>query len=143
MRLAALACLLLAGCTAQSNANLNAQMAKLAAVTIADLNAAAADAGAHGDVLAAACYPPLANWVLTMQQQHGAPVSVPVGAFSAFQQTRDVVKGLTSGGGMASIPNSVKLGCAALYLDAQGDVLGFVALLTAIATGRFVPPLVP
>ena len=141
MKVAAACLLLLAGCTAQSNASLNASLAKLASVTIADLNAAAADAGQHGDVLAAVCYPPLANWVMTMQAQ--APITAPAGAFSAFQQTRDVYKGLTTGG-FAAVPNSVKLGCSALYLDAMGDVTQFVGMLALIATGRFAPtPLVP
>jgi len=139
---AALLVLLLAGCAAQSNASLNDSLAKLASVTIADLNAAAADAGAHGDVLAAACYPPLANWVMTMQEQHGAPIAAPAGAFSAFQQTRDVYKGLTAGG-LAAVPPTVKLGCSALYLDAMGDVTQFVSMLALIATGRYVPPILP
>ena len=132
-----LGCLLLASCTAQSNATLNSEIAKLAAVAVADLNAAAADASNHGDTLAAACYPALANWIITIQQQHG-PVVAPAGAFSAFQQTRDILKG-----GMGGIPPSVKLGCAALYLDAQGDALAFVTMLAGISTGRFTPPLVP
>ena len=135
MRAALLACLLLAGCSVpQSNANLNASLAKLAAVTIADLNAAAADAGSHGDVLAAACYPALANWVMTMQQQSGQPTA-PVGAFSAFQASRDILKS-----GMGGIPASIKLGCGGLYLDVQGDVMSFVALLARISAGGGVLP---
>lgn len=127
--------LLLAGCTTQSNANLNAELAKLASVAITDLNAAAADAANHGDVLAAKCYPAMVDWIITIQQQHG-PITAPAGAFSAFQQARDILKG-----GMGGIPNTVKLNCAALYLDAQGDALTFVAFLAGISTGRFAPPL--
>lgn len=146
MRIAYLAvAVLLAGCTAQqqqqTNTNLNNALAKLAAVSIADLNAAAADAAAHNDTLAVACYPVLANWVITLQQNHGQPV-VPMGAFDAFQHARDIYKGFsTPGGALASIPNSVKLGCSALFLDAQGDVLGFINLLTRIASGTYVPPI--
>src|SRR6185437_13569753 len=143
MRIAYLAVALLAGCTAQqqqqTNTNLNNALAKLAAINIADLNAAAADAAAHNDTLAVACYPVLANWVITLQQNHGQPV-VPAGAFDAFQHARDIYKGL-GGAGLAAIPNSVKLGCAALFLDAQGDVLSFINMLTRIASGTYVPPL--
>jgi hypothetical protein len=136
MRLVLLACLLLAGCNAQPNAaNLNAQLARLASVAINDLNVAAADAANHGDTLAAACYPALANWIITLQQSQGQ-ITAPAGAFSAFQQTRDILKS-----GMPGIPPSVKLGCAALYLDAQGDVLKFVTLLASISSGQFIPPL--
>jgi len=144
MRFAYLALLLLAGCTAQqqqTNANVNAALARLAAVSIADLNAAAADAAAHNDTLAVACYPVLANFVITLQQNPGHP-AVPAGAFDAFQRARDIYKGI-GGGGLADIPNSVKLGCAALFLDAQGDVLSFINMLTRIASGTYVPPFMP
>jgi hypothetical protein len=139
--------LLLVACTQQQqvNTDINTALAKLASVTISDLNAAAADAQAHGDVLAVACYPVLANWVISLQQQaHGQPL-VPSGAFSAFQAGRDVYKNFSgaAGGGLAAVPNSVKLGCSALYLDAKGDVLSFITLLTRIASGTFVPPLPP
>ena len=136
----------LIACTQQQQANtdINAALAKLASVTIADLNAAAADAQAHGDVLAVACYPALANWVMTLQQAHGGQSAVPVGAFDAFQHARDAYKGFTgASGGLAAVPNSVKLGCSALYLDAKGDVLSFIALLTRIASGTYVPPIPP
>jgi hypothetical protein len=142
MRNAYLALVLLAGCTAQqqqTNTNVDAALARLAAVSIADLNAAAADAAAHNDTLAVACYPVLANFVITLQQNHGQPV-VPAGAFDAFQHARDIYKGL-NGAGMSAIPDSVKLGCAALFLDAQGDVLSFINMLTRIASGTYVPPL--
>jgi len=145
MRYAYLLALALVGCTAQqqqaSTNNIDAAFARLAAISIADLNAAAADAAEHNDTLAAACYPVLANFVITLQQNHGHPV-VPSGAFDAFQRARDIYKGVGAAG-LAAIPNSVKLGCSALFLDAQGDLVSFVNLLVRIASGTYVPPIVP
>ena len=143
MRFAYLALALLAGCTAQqqqqANTNLNSALAHLAATSIADLNAAAADAAAHNDQPAMACYPPLANWIITLQQNHGQPL-VPAGAFDAFQHARDIYKDF-NGSLRTAIPDSVMRGCSWLFLDAQGDVLSFVNLLTRIASGTYVPPL--
>src|SRR3569833_2878140 len=112
MRNAYLALVFLAGCTAQqqmqANTNMNAALARLAATSIADLNAAAADAAAHNDQPAMACYPPLINWVMTLQQTNGQPV-VPAGAFDAFQHARDIYKDF-NGSARTAIPDTVMRG---------------------------------
>lgn len=129
--------LLLAGCAQQQR--LDADLDKLAATSITDLNAATVAAQTQGDVLAAACYPALAGWITQLQQHRTAP---PIGVFSAFQQQRGIYKALSPmGGGVSGMPTSVKLGCAALYIDVKGDVVNFVSLLVRIASGTYVPPI--
>ena len=92
-------------------------------LTNADLDAALADATAHGDKAAMACYPVLKSVIANLPAQ--VPAAPPAGIVSAFQAARDASKAVQSGvtSGQNAIVQEVNLGCAALFNDTQGDIL--------------------
>ena len=106
-------------------------VAKMQAVGTADLNDAEVDAVAHSDAISTPCYPALVTWLNGVQ----SPVVTPpagAGVFWAQQRLRDVA----AAGSSVSIPVSVKLACAALFVDdatfiAKADA----CLAAAVATG--------
>ena len=98
--------------------------AALTAFTVADLQAAQADALAQTppDTVAANCYAALIPVVQGALAQAGAVGTGIKGGFSAFQKARDGVK-LAQGG----IPSSLNVACAPLVLDAANTVIGIAA----------------
>lgn len=86
----------LAGCTAVQPDTPAASdpLAAFADFTIADLEAARADAAAHGEAIAAACYAALKDFVATVRERPGGTVK---GAFSAYQRVRDLHRGVEGG----------------------------------------------
>ncbi len=107
-------------------------LAQLADFAVSDLEAADADAQAHGDEIAHACYPALIRFV------QAAPTGqqTVLGAFSAFQKTRDLAKGVRRG-----VPDYLVLGCAPLVADIKGDAAALVGTLAALVgrAGMLVP----
>lgn len=85
----------------------------------ADLTAALLDANNSGDAFAAQCY---AGIIAYNDANPKAVIGIqkPVGAVSAFQTARDVVKGLQNPADF--IPKELVLACGPLALDIQGDV---------------------
>ena len=116
-------------------------IAKLQTVTVNDLNDAEADAVAANDAIAMPCYPALAGWIGGLK----SPIATPpagAGVFYAQQKLRDVNTASTS----FSIPVSVKLACAALFVDdatfvAKADAFIAAAVASGGATAIPVLPL--
>jgi hypothetical protein len=137
MKPLAIICMLALSACAAGQTKDNA-VVSLASFAISDLQAAQADAEAHGDQIATACYPALITFVT--QLQSSAQQSSPAGTFSGFQRARDAVKD-TEGG----VPVYLRIGCAALVQDVTSDVAQFLGALAsigvkgaAIAAGKFV-----
>lgn len=99
-------------------------------VTVEDLDAATADAVAHNDVLAAACYPVLKKYVA-----QGLPGQAKVkGAFEAFQRARDGVNQFQAG-----VPTDLRMGCAPLLMDVQQMAMRIAAIAGAKSHGIPLP----
>lgn len=115
--LAAALTLALAGCAGapRQPAPINpAQViGQLKSFTVADLQAADADAKAHGDAVASMCYEAL---VPIVGNADLLPTAPPQGGFSAFQAGRDVVKGAQ---GLPQQVQQLNVPCAPLVLDVQ------------------------
>lgn len=104
-------------------------------VTVADLDAAMADAQQNNDVIAMNCYPVLKKYVL-MGSQGTTKI---VGAFSAYQKARDIKKGIGAG-----VPDDLKLGCAAMLQETRDFVLKMAAIAGASSVvGPAAPALIP
>lgn len=115
--------LTLAGCTFSNPVALtqNSSLSDLAKFTVADLQAADADAVANNDAVAHACYPALEQFVQSLPTSGGTVA----GAFSAFQKTRDLANGVKAG-----LPTYLKIGCAPLVMDEQ-QLINQLALIGA------------
>lgn len=114
-------------------------VAMLKAFTITDLEAAQADATSHADTIAATCY---AELVTTVQNLPSAGLPKPKGAFSAFQEARDVANGVKRLQG--GLPQSLNVACAPLVLDASQTVLMLGARVgVAAAVPIALPGLIP
>jgi hypothetical protein len=99
----------------------------------ADAKAALADADAHQDKIASACYGAIADLTTAKLQAHGAPGG---GLLLAFQKLRDLNK-------LSSSPQGTQLiiGCAPLVQDAQVNMLQFFTSIGAavLLKGVLVP----
>ena len=120
--IAALAVVALTGCaTAQPAATTSPDvLQQISQFTIADLQAADADAVANNDVIAHACYPALEQFVKSLPGANGT--TTVAGAFSAFQQARDLRNSVAAG-----IPTYLTMGCGPLYAQVHGDLLKAIA----------------
>lgn len=97
--------------------------AALQIITQNDLDAALADAMAHNDIIAMACYPVLKKYVA-----QGIPgLQKSAGVFDTFQMTRDGMVGLNAG-----IPTDLRMGCAPLVQDERD----LIQKLSAMAAGN-------
>jgi len=111
----------------------------LASFTVADLQAASADAHAQvpPDQTAYQCYDYLASVIPTIQLPAGMST---VGAFVAFQKARDVANGVS---GIQGQLKTLNLACAPLVIDTQTTINKLLLLgAGAAATGGatvFVP----
>lgn len=114
-------------------------LAKLAAFTVADLQAASADAKAQtpADVTASQCYDFLAATIPTIKLPNGQTQTV--GAFAAFQKLRDLHNGTLNPKGILT---SLNLACAPLVIDTQ-TVINKLLLMGAgtAATGGTLGPI--
>jgi hypothetical protein len=114
-----MAALLLGACaTVQTDgteqaSDLQTAVQRLAEFTHADLQAAKADADAHGDVMGSMCWAAIDKHVGA-----GTVGSIPEikGVFSAFQAKRDLQRSL---GGLKDSPvlQDIKIGCAPMLMD--------------------------
>jgi len=103
--------------------------------TVADLQAADADAKAHHDTLAATCYEALVPVI--QAQPNLIPSTAPKGLFTAFQEGRDGVNAIQA------VPTALKglnVACGPLVLDAQQTVLA-LGLKIAPAALPVLPPI--
>lgn len=133
---------LAAGCTpntaggaANPPAALGQVQATLQKFTVADLQAADADAKAHHDTIAATCYEALIPVV--QAQPSLIPSALPKGLFTAFQEGRDGVSAIQA------VPSALKglnVACGPLVLDAQQTILA-LGLKVAPAALPILPPL--
>lgn len=99
----------------------NTDQQALANFTTADLQAAIADATANDDQTALMCY----NALLPIARAQETAGAVPVGAISTFQRGRDGVQLLKGS-------SPVKLACAPLAIDVQGDTLSLTTLIPGL-----------
>lgn len=93
---------------AEVQTNIQADLAKVQAITVPDLQAAFEDAKAHNDMAAANCY-----FTLLAVVQSKVQMPTIKGVASAFQASRDVV----SGNVVNDLAKNVNIGCAALFVD--------------------------
>jgi uncharacterized protein YceK len=117
-------CIFLAGCSSVSGlSSPGSPFGDVLALTVADLEAALADATAHQDLPAMQCYPVLLGIVKNLPSQLPT-AGAPKGVVSTFQAARDLSKkAQTFSGANDPLIQAVNLGCAALYNDAKGDAL--------------------
>lgn len=110
----------------------------LAAFTVADLQAASADAKAQvpPDVTAGQCYDFLITVIPTIK---GPASGQTVGAFVAFQKARDLANGATAVNGVLK---NLNLACAPLVIDTQTTINKLIVLGAGIgATGGALAPM--
>lgn len=86
----------------------------------ADLNAAIADAAANNDAFATQCYSGILAYNAANPKKSLNGITAPVGVVSAFQTSRDIVKGAQNP--IEFLPKEIVLACGALALDVQGDL---------------------
>ena len=94
-------------------------LVQFANFTVADLNAAQADAVVNKDTISMACYPALVQFIQSLPSSNAG--TTVVGAFSAFQKARDL-RNVAVGG----IPTYLTMGCGPLYAQVHGDLLTFL-----------------
>ena len=113
--------------------NLSDFVAALQKITVADLEAATARAVAGGDLMGAQCYPVLEKYVV-----QGLPgMEKLAGAFDAFEAARLGRKNFSAG-----VPDDLRMGCAALFMDERAFILKLAAVAGASSvTGGAVLPL--
>lgn len=102
-------------------------------LTLADLNAAAADATAHNDVVAAQCYTGLIPVVQAVQGVLPQSGATPIGVVTAFQTARDVKAALAATSGtLARLRAQINLACAPLLIDTQVGIADPLSLFSGI-----------
>lgn len=131
--------LTLAACQPQSSTSSASGLAgaeqALQKFTVADLQAADADAKAHGDTIASTCYEALIPAV--QSQTANLPAALPAGLFTAFQEGRDGIDAIED------VPAGLKglnVACGPLVLDAEQTV---VALGLKVAPAALPLPTLP
>ena len=122
----------LPGASAAGPTGVAGVVAKVQGVAVTDLNDAEADAVANNDVIAQPCYPALVMWIDSLNANGLAKPPAGAGVFYAQQRLRD----LSASSSSLSIPASVKVACAALFVDdatfvSKADVF----LAGAVASG--------
>ena len=115
----------------------NQALAQIGTFTIADLQAADAEAVAANDVEAHACFPALVQFVQSFPVANGTQTIS--GAFSAFEAAR-ITRIQVQGAVSAGVPTYLKMGCSALVLDEQTFVLKLAALAGVASVAA---PIVP
>lgn len=152
MRYLVIAFLLLTGCAALPQAGVQNQIetviTKLATAAVPDLQNAAADANAHGDVVAAQCWSGLIPVTATIQALVNPKVAPAMTAptscstnclFSNIQIIRDAktevsaIVALRNSGKLASIRQSINLACGALWVDMRAGIADPLGLVSGVA----------
>lgn len=125
----------LAGCATagEQSTSLGGALAKLSTDVVVDLDAAQAIAVANNDELAAACFPVLKDWLVTATGSPTPTLGQIKGVISAYEKARTIRRGLEGGG--PSIPNKVKLACAALLQDERLFALRLAAMIGGASVG--------
>lgn len=155
--LIALLALMLAGCysaPAYKSDPTPGVMTKLAKMpkkdATSDLQAAAADALAHNDPVAAQCWNGLIPVVAEIQAILNPPAPPPApavpaakGVFSGFQQIRDAkaavdlelknLLALNASGKLAKIRQEINLACGALWVDVNASIVDPLGLVSGVA----------
>ncbi len=124
------------------------KLSKLANATT-DLQAAAADATAHNDPVAAQCWNGLIPVVAEIKAILNPPAAAPtpltpaIGVFSSFQQLRDVktavnaevrnLLALNASGQLAKIRQEINLACGALFVDVNASIVDPLGLASGVA----------
>ncbi len=116
-------------------------LAVLQQFSIADLQAALADAQANNDVTTIPCWTALLAGV---QAQQAAAPALPAGVFSAIQKTRDLkiqaANLLAANGPLANL----NIACAPLLMDANATLAAFgIATGVVVGTGGIALPALP
>jgi hypothetical protein len=119
---------------------------KLATMAVPDLQAAAADATAHGDVVANQCYIGLIPVVQQIQSQVStalpltSTVAAPIGLATKFQDVRDakaavnaLPAALLNPSQLAGLRVQINLACGALVVDTQASIADPLGLISGIA----------
>lgn len=104
---------------------LNDVLTKFTTWTVADAQAASADAHAHNDVIAYTCW----DWVSTKAQATGAGPLAPIsGLMSGLQVARDIRRTVMTG-----VSDDFQVHCGPLILDEENVILksGLMAGITA------------
>lgn len=125
----------------------SATILKLGAVAISDLQAAAADAKAHNDPIAAQCWTGLVPIAQQLQALAAAQASTtapqkPLGVFSAFQDARDAKAGVNQlvlalgSAQLAQLRQAVDLACGPLVVDAQAGIADPFGLISGPAPAK-------
>lgn len=139
--LALLAILALASCAgtkAQTVASSQTPLEQLAQFTVADLQAALADANSAQDVAASQCYSYLIKVIPTIQARQSQGT---VGAFLAFQKARDLTHGINNANGQLV---QLNIACAPLVVDSVTTINKLAVLgVGGTATGGVLSPLLP
>lgn len=117
--------LIAANASASASTSSTDPLTALANYTTADLAAADADAVAHGDDVAHACYPALTTFVASLPTS--TPGTTVAGAFSLFQKERDLRNVVAAG-----IPKYLLMGCAPLVTEVRGDFLSLLPGVPAV-----------
>ena len=89
--------------------------------TVADLQAADADAVANNDTIAHMCYPAMETFIMSVTGSTNT--TTVLGAVSAFQKARDLANHITAG-----LPVSLKVACAPLLVDDTTLIAKFAAI---------------
>jgi hypothetical protein len=125
----------------------SATILKLGAVALPDLQAAAADAKAHNDLIAAQCWSGLVPIAQQLQAQAAAQASTaapqkPLGVVSAFQDARDAKAGVNQlmlalgSVQLAQLRQAVDLACGPLVVDAQAGIADPFGLISGPAPAK-------
>ena len=120
------------GLTGSATTDLNAAIAKIQNISLADLTAAKADADATGDAIGSACYASIAKLVAAQQSVQSPPqdTSNPGGVIPTthvvltFQRGRDFVNALRPG-------SAVSVACAPLAEEVHMDVVTWMGQVAA------------
>lgn len=122
---------------AANQASLTAALQNLSKFTVADLQAASADAKAHNDAEAAMCWDGLVPIVQSIGTG-GALPAVPkiAGGASLFQAVRDLLQGgLGASAGTPVIVKQINMACGPLYVSARADIAKVLIMVGAAAAG--------
>jgi len=113
---------------------------KIQTWTVQDLQAALADATAHGDTVAMTCYPALITLVQNATTTGALPSAMPQGGFSAFQATRDLANAAQ---GVPGTLKGLNVPCGPMALDAEETLMQLALQIGGPAAVAVIAPKLP
>ena len=116
--------LLLAGCSSNGVSNFGELRGRLGQLVISDLDAATANAEAHGDTIAATCYQAIKAYIGEPAETPAAETPDKTGIITLYQKARNLNQAQKQ-----EPPDELKMACSALIVDSQQ----FVAKIGAMA----------